>query len=171
MSASAPGTAGEVEVLRHQARITHQVVRLNTAGVTQEESMVQPRPAGNCLNWVVGHLVAIYDQALPLLGQEPVMAAGAMERYQRGSPPLRDPADAMPLEELLAAWDEASRRADAGLAGLTAGVMERPAPFSPGGDPDETVRSLVSTMIFHQAYHAGQTGVLRRIAGREGAIR
>lgn len=171
MSAAAPGTAGDVEVLRHQARLTHQVVRLNTDGLTQEESLVQPHPGGNCLNWIVGHLVAIYDRALPLLGQEPVMGAGAMERYDRGSAPLRDPAEARPLAELLAAWDEASRRAAAGLAGLTAEALDRPAPFSPGDDPDETMRTLVATMIFHQAYHAGQTGVLRRIAGREGAIR
>jgi uncharacterized damage-inducible protein DinB len=26
-------------------------------------------------------------------------------------------------------------------------------------------------LMFHQAYHAGQTAVLRRIAGKEGAIR
>jgi uncharacterized damage-inducible protein DinB len=42
---------------------------------------------------------------------------------------------------------------------------------SPSGNPDETVRSLITTVMFHQAYHAGQTAVLRRIAGREGAIR
>lgn len=170
MTAAAPSTVSEVEVLRHQARLAHRVVRLNTEGVTQEESLAQPQPGGNCLNWVVGHLVAIYDKVLPLLGQEPVMGEGAMERYDRGSPPLRDPAEAMPLEKLLAAWDEASRRADAGLAGLTTEDMDRRAPFSPGGDPDETMRSLVATVVFHQSYHAGQTGVLRRIAGREGAI-
>lgn len=171
MTTPAPAAAGEAEILRHQARLAHQVVRLNAGGVTHEESLLQPHPGGNCLNWIVGHLVAIYDRALPLLGQEPVMAAGAMERYERGSPPLRDPAGAMPLEELLAAWDEASRRADTGLAGLTAEDLARPAPFSPGDDPDETVRSLVATVVFHQSYHAGQTGVLRRIAGKEGAIR
>ncbi len=171
MSAAAPGIVSETEVLRHQARLAHQVVRLNAEGVTHEESLIQPHPGGNCLNWIVGHLVAIYDRSLPLLGQEPVMAAGAMERYERGSPPLRDPAGARPLDELLAAWDEASRRADAGLAGLTRADLDRRAPFSPGDDPDETVRSLLSTVVFHQSYHAGQTGVLRRIAGREGAIR
>ena len=34
-----------------------------------------------------------------------------------------------------------------------------------------TVRSIINTVMFHQAYHAGQTAVLRRIAGKEGAIR
>jgi len=170
MTADAPSTVGEIELLRHQAHVTHVVVRLNTEGVTQEESLLQPEPAGNCLNWVVGHLVAIYERALPVLGQQPVMEPGAMARYDRGSPPLRDPAQAIRLGDLLDAWDEASRRVDAGLAGLDPATLGAPAPFSPGGDPGETMRSLLATVLFHQGYHAGQTGILRRLAGREGAI-
>lgn len=129
------------------------------------------QPAGNCLNWVVGHLVAIYGRVLPLLGQEPALDPGEAARYDRGSEPLADPAAALPLERLLDAWDEASRRFDAGLAALAPEAMDRPAPFSPSGDPDETVRSLLVTVVFHQGYHSGQTGILRRVAGREGAIR
>ncbi|MEO8090106.1 MAG: hypothetical protein ABI703_07410 [Gemmatimonadales bacterium] len=33
------------------------------------------------------------------------------------------------------------------------------------GDPDETVGSNLATLVFHQAYHVGQTGGLRRVAG------
>lgn len=171
MSTAAPGTVGEIEALRLQARLAHQVVRLNVEGITHEESLRPPVPAGNGLNWVVGHMVAIYGRVLPLLAQEPVMDPGEMARYDRGSEPLTDPAAALPLERLLDAWDEASRRFDAGLAGLAPEALGRPAPFSPGGDPDETVRSLLATVLFHQGYHAGQTGILRRVAGREGAIR
>jgi hypothetical protein len=44
------------------------------------------------------------------------------------------------------------------------------APFSPTNDPNETVGSLIAGFVFHDAYHAGQTGLLRRIAARGGAI-
>jgi hypothetical protein len=60
---------------------------------------------------------------------------------------------------------------DAGLAAIDPETFDDPVPESPTGNPDETVRSLMSTVMFHQAYHAGQTAVLRRIAGKEGAIR
>lgn len=160
-----------LEVLRQQVRMTQYVLRLNTEGVTHQESLIQPEPDGNCLNWVVGHLACVYNNVLPLVGQEPVMDADALKRYDRGSPPLRDPAEAIELGELLAAFDRATERLEAGLAALTADDLERPAPFSPGGDPDETVRSLLATVTFHQAYHAGQTGILRRIVGKEGAVR
>lgn len=160
----------DVEVFRHQARAIHEVLRLNVEGLTQEESLIQPS-GGNCLNWIVGHLVAIYDLTLPMLGQEPVMEKGVLKRYDRGAPPLQDPAEALDLQELMAAWTEASRRINAGLVGLTPEALDRPAPHSPGNNPDETVRSLLTVLLFHQAYHVGQTGLLRRIAGKEGAIR
>ncbi len=77
---------------------------------------------------------------------------------------------ALELRDLLAGFDEASRRFDAGLAGVNPETLDQLAPGSPSGNPNETVRSLLSTIAFHQAYHAGQTGLLRRLAGKEGAI-
>lgn len=35
---------------------------------------------------------------------------------------------------------------------------------------DETMGSLLAAVLFHQAYHAGQLGILRRIAGESVAI-
>jgi hypothetical protein len=171
MTAHTPAACTDAEVFRHQARTIHQVVRLQTDGVTQEESLLQPEPAGNCLNWVVGHLVAIYNNALPMLGQEPVAPKESLVEYQRGTRPLEDDSQALPMTELLTLWDEASARVDAGLAALQGETLNQPALFSPTGNPNETVRTLLSTVMFHQAYHTGQTALLRRIVGKPGAIR
>ena len=171
MTTAAPATISEVEVLRQQARMTHKVVQANLQGVTHEESLAQPEPGGNCLNWVLGHLLWAYAGVLPLLGQESALSKDALKRYERGSSPMEDPAEAIDIQEMLKGWDEATKRMDAGLASLTPEVLDRPAPNSPSGNPNETVRSLLVTVAFHQAYHAGQTGVLRRVAGKEGAIR
>lgn len=171
MTTAVSETVKEVEVLRQQAQATRRVVQLNVDGITQEESLIHPNPGGNCLNWVVGHLVAIYDQMLPLLGQKPVMEEGALKRYARGTPPLENPAEALDFQVLLAAWNDAGDRVDAGLAGVTSEMLDKPVQqHSPTNNPNETVRSLLPTVLFHQAYHAGQTGLLRRIAGKPGAI-
>ena len=160
----------EIEVLRHSARIIDRVVRLNVDGITQAESLIQPRPAGNCLNWVMGHLLCTYQHVLPMLEQFPVMKASALERYDRGSHPIMNPGDARELSELMRAWDETVKRVDAGLGALPASSLSKPAPFSPTCDPNETVGSLLSAILFHQAYHTGQMGLLRRIAGKDRAI-
>jgi uncharacterized damage-inducible protein DinB len=162
--------AGEIEMFRRSAHVVHKVVQLNSADLTQAESLIQPRPAGNCLNWVIGHLLCVYGHALPLLGQKPVIEASALQRYDRGSSPITDAAEARELSELMNAWDETAERIDAGLLSLTSETLDAPAPFSPNNDPKETVRSLLTLIFFHQAYHAGQTGLLRRIVGKEGAI-
>ena len=171
MTTAAPTTVSEVGVFRQQTQMIHKVVGVNLQGVTHEESLIQPDPGGNCLNWVLGHLLWAYNGALPLLGQEPVMDKDGLKRYARGSSPIENPAEAMDVQELLSRWDEATKRMDAGLASLTPEVMDQPAPNSPSGNPNETVRSLLTTLLFHQAYHTGQTGILRRVTGKEGAIR
>lgn len=171
MSAAAPGAVSQMEGFRHIAKLTDIVFHVNLKDVTQEESLAQPTPAGNCLNWVVGHLVCIYNNALPLFGQANVVDPATLRRYDRGSAPITDPAEAMELRELISIWDQVHARVDAGLAAMTPEVLEQPAPFSPSDDPNETVGSLVATVLFHQSYHVGQTGVLRRISGHEGAIK
>ena len=163
-------TSGEIAALRHQTRISQAVVHMNLAGLTQAESLEYPTPGGNCANWVVGHLLAIYDHVLPLVGQQQVLPAEVRPRYDRGSAGLHDGAQPLAITELLAMWDDSSRRMDAGLAALGGDALGRPAPFSPGGDPNETIGTLLMTIAWHQAYHVGQTGLLRRLAGKKGAI-
>lgn len=170
MTTAATETLGETRVLRLQTRVIQGVVKRNVDGLTEEESLIQPQLGGNCLNWVVGHLLYVYDQVLPTLGQAPVLGKDTLKRYARGTSQLQNSAEAMDMQKLMSAWDEAANRVDAGLETLTAEALDRPAPFSPNNDPHETVRTLLSKVFFHQAYHAGQCGLLRRIAGKAGAI-
>lgn len=171
MSTQDSQSQGEVKLLRQQAGMARQVLRMNTEGITQAESLIQPRAAGNCMNWVVGHLLAIYHQVLPLVGQEPVLADAQLSRYDRGSAPILDKSDALDIDEMMTAWDETCARIDAGFAMLTRDQLDSPAPMSPTNNPKETIASLLGTVCWHQAYHAGQAGLLRRLVGKEGAIR
>ena len=57
----------------------------NTGGVTHEESLVQPSRAGNCINWIAGHLLDARGIILGLLGGSPFLAAEETALYKRGS--------------------------------------------------------------------------------------
>jgi len=59
----------------------------------------------------------------------------------------------------------------AGLASMTAEGLAEKAPFSPGNNEKETVESLVAGLVFHEGYHIGQLGLLRRLAGEEGVVK
>lgn len=160
-----------VDVFREQIRVVHRILRRNAEGITQQDSLIQPQPGGNCFNWNLGHLVWSNEQVLDLLREPPVLGEAALERYARGSAPLRDAAEAFPIEKLLAAWDESCARIEHGLARLDPGRLAEPAPFSPRNDPSETLGTLLTIIMFHQASHTGQLSLLRRIAGKPGAVR
>lgn len=142
----------------------------NTDGVSHDESLAQPHPGGNCLNWVVGHLATSRDMTRGLVGLEPVLGSGEHPVYARSSEPLTDAAKAEPFEKLTAAFAQDQDDLVAAVSALTPEQLAAPAPFSPANNPEETVGTLLAGLIFHEAYHVGQTGVLRRIAGHAGVL-
>jgi hypothetical protein len=160
----------EITIFRNQNQMTQWCGGVNTDGISHEESLLTPDTAGNSMNWIVGHLLCIYNNVLPVLGQAPVMLTERLKLYDRGSKPL-EPTEAIRFDELMAAWNEACARVDAGLGSLDEQRLDQKAPFSPSNNPNETIRSVLGVLLFHQAYHAGQTGILRRVAGKPGAIK
>lgn len=142
------------------------VVDKNTEGVSQAESLTQP-PNGNCLNWVLGHIILHRNPMLTLLGEEPVWTREQCEPYARGSQPLTDPASAAEIEDMRAAVIASHERIAAALERATDDALN--APVEPGSDT--TIGSRLLGLQFHEAYHAGQLGVLRRIAGHEGVLK
>ena len=141
----------------------------NLDGLTHEESLAVPDKGGNSANWVLGHLVTAWDNLLKALGEEPVGDPESMAPYVRGSGPL-DPAAARPFPELLADFDRGHERVVARMRNLTADDLAAPAPISPRNSSDETIGSLLSLFAFHQVYHVGQTGILRRTIGKPGVL-
>lgn len=170
---SAPPTAilPYLQPLLVQIQFSGFALHRNVEGITHEESVRCPEPAGNCLNWVLGHLLLARQTWLAaVLHAEPVLDPATMARYKRGSSPLTDGTLAMRFEDMLAAFDASQPRLLAAMAALTPGRLAEKAPFSPGNDPHETIGSLVAKLCFHEGYHAGQTGVLRRLLGHPGGI-
>jgi uncharacterized damage-inducible protein DinB len=158
-----------VETLAHQLGLAEYVVDRNLDGITHAESLARPAGGGNSLNWVMGHLVQTYEQALLLLGHDRLFPAEEMDAYGSGRGGPADAA-AVPVEELVRRFRRAGAAMQAALLALGADDLARPASLSPTGDDGETVGSLLSSIAFHQAYHAGQTGTLRRLLGHRGAI-
>ena len=45
------------------------IIKSQAKDLTHEDSLIQPPFHGNCLNWVLGHLVANHDDILEALGE------------------------------------------------------------------------------------------------------
>ncbi|HEX7003577.1 MAG TPA: DinB family protein [Trueperaceae bacterium] len=163
------GPAPEVSLFAHSARIIRQTVEVNIEGISHPESLIAPRPAGSCANWILGHLAHSYEQTLPHLGQPKVVDNGTLERYRRGSDPIGEGSPACDFDELRRIFAESSDRIGAGLASLNDEALATTSNYF-GGKSETTLAKFLNFIFFHQAYHAGQLGVLRRIVGKEGAI-
>ena len=128
-----------------------------------------PQGGGNCANWVIGHLVKTRnDYLVSRLGQEPIFPLERFDRYGQGQLPLANPEEALPLDELKANFFTLQEPLIAALKCATAEVLDTPVPDSPTGNPNETVGSLAVTNAFHEAYHLGQVGLIRRTLGKAG---
>jgi uncharacterized damage-inducible protein DinB len=154
-----------------QFSYTSYVFNANLDGISDDQAFGQPDPGGNCANWVAGHIVQARGATVAMLGQECPFDLNKYDRYTRGSEPVSAASEgAVPLSEMVADFGATEPLLRAGLDALTGELLASDAPFSPGNDPDETVGSLLAGIVFHEAYHAGQLGVLRRLSGAEGAI-
>lgn len=159
----------DIETLCFQFGASYGIALRNLEGVSHSESLTAPQPGGNCLNWVVGHLLASRSKLLELLGQQRIWNAEEVAVYERGSEPI-GPDNARPFEELRDAYQSSQEALLDGLRTVPRERLSEPAPFSPGGRQDESFGSLLALFAVHEAYHVGQTGVLRRIAGHPGAM-
>jgi len=153
-----------VQALQMLYGINQHALEVNTKDLTHEDSLVQPPRGGNCLNWVAGHIVANRNHILELLDEEPIWGQADYERYKRGSAPVKGAKGAKRFEEIMADFAKSQERIRAGLGRLKDEDLARK-------KGDETVGQSLHFLQFHEAYHVGQAGLLRRIAGKEGAIR
>lgn len=158
------------QILAGQIGVTGYVLQRNLDGIGHEESLVHPTTGGSSLNWVVGHIADSRNKLHMAVTGKPVFPPEKFAAYE-GRPDSTYSADtAAPFEEVKACCDQAGEALIAALSAMDDDALNRPAPFSVVGNADETIGSLASTFTFHDAYHAGQTGILRRINGHEGVL-
>jgi len=60
----------------------------NLEGVSNDESLVSPQPCGNCIDWVLGHVVAARVSCLSLAGAANGQGDERIAPYRRGSEPI-----------------------------------------------------------------------------------
>ena len=133
------------------------VFNTNLKDISHADSLASPESGGNSINWIVGHLLVNRDSIREKLGLAGIYTGPEYEVYKRGSKEL-DPAHAVDFSKLFAGFNEAQRE-----------LEEKLSETDYSEKPDELKK--LTFLAFHEAYHIGQTGLLRRIAGKEGAIK
>ncbi len=146
-----------------------EIVKMQAAGLSQADSLVQLPFRSNCLNWVLGHLVSNRRTILKLLGDEQTIDGELIARYEYGSEPITgDGEEVLPLEQLLALLDKAQEQIAKLLEAITAEELARP--LIVFGSKERTLGEWLFFFFFHDCYHTGQTEILRQAAGKDDKI-
>jgi uncharacterized damage-inducible protein DinB len=79
--------------------------------------------------------------------------------------------NALPFDELRRRYKAMQEPLVSAIKGMSPEVMASRLPRNLTGDPNETLGSNLATFVFHECYHVGQTGVLRRVVGKPGVVK
>lgn len=154
-----------VPALKSQVAMCARALDWNLNGITEQDALVQPSGGGNCINWVVGHIVSGRETILSQLREPGVWPPELTERYGRGSAPVTDESNApASLGDMRRAFEHSQETIMQALDRISEAKLDE----SVG---HRTLGERLAFLQFHEAYHVGQVGVLRRLVGKEGAIK
>jgi len=154
-----------LSALAARFRFNEGLLTMTTDGFTAAEWAAAPDGGGNNAVWILGHLVASRRFLARRLGA--TVPEDAWEGgFSMGAKPA-DPSTYPSPETLIAAFREAGGQLEERCGSLDA--SEAAAPFgSSFPDGSETVEGGAHFLYFHETYHLGQIGLLRRIHGHPG---
>ncbi len=145
---------------------TNYVVMRQTEGLTNADSLIQPPFRGNCLNWVLGHIIVSRDDLLQVLGASRIQDGAVRALYETDSSPITAESPAMPLPELLAELTRSQLRLaeilrQKSIDELSAFIDQ---------ERNQTLEDRLRGFHWHETLHAGALELLRQLAGKEDQI-
>jgi DinB superfamily len=137
----------------------------NLEGITHEDSLFMPEPGGNPINWVVGHVVATRSRMFGMLKLELIWTNGATMLYSGLDGTGWAPESAMNLKTIESDLARSQSVLMSALDEMTGRDLNR------RSEDGRNLAEILGFFHFHEAYHVGQVGVLRRILGKQGVIK
>lgn len=142
------------------------VITRQTEGITHADSIKQLPFRGNCMNWVLGHIISSRGRMLRLLNEDLPLTEAENTYYQSGSEPITDDSYALPFERLMEMLRQTTEQ-------ITNAVNDSSEEFLTEIIDDEkgsTRLDTLSGLIWHETYHVGQFEYLRQAVGKNDKI-
>lgn len=149
------------------------LMQLNTSlldrmldGISDEEAFTRPDGKANSAHFILGHLTASRYGMAGLLGNTDEPSWRSL--FSRGAE-IKDKSAYPSFAELKKAWQDVSEKLHDCLTHVRNEELAAPSDLEFPG-VDKTIGGSLAFLHFHEAYHLGQLGYLRRLLGLEGAI-
>lgn len=160
------------ELLARQFADTRDWTKMLIADLEGDEWTFQPGPGLHHVLWLCGHLVTAQDTLIfnRCLGRTDVLEAEFRAHFPLGGPVASAREHDYPSpEDVLAQMDVMNARTMQAIRGMSDALLAEPAYAKDGKSRHphyEDKLGAVSHLIRHEAFHAGQIALLRRLMGK-----
>ena len=154
----------ELIPLAHQYAVGDRFLTLLTGDFADADWLTRDA-TGHDARWIVGHLAVTRDRCVGMMGLPP-RSAGWHQAVMRGTRP-EGVFDSVFGPELAASFHAAHQLMVGRWEALTASDIAAPLGRTlPDGA--DTIGGALRFLAWHEAYHCGQLGLIRRLVGKPG---
>lgn len=157
----------QLEALATRFRFNEGLLKMATDGFEAGTWATAPTTGGNTAHWILGHVTHARHGLLRMAGMDLPQEEWEAPFGKDAVP--TDGSDYLPADELLAKFRAAGETISSHFAAITDEASDasigRQFP-----DGSSTVGGALHFMYFHETYHLGQIGLLRRMAGLPGFV-
>ncbi|MBD3170230.1 MAG: DUF664 domain-containing protein [candidate division Zixibacteria bacterium] len=154
------------EIISGYLLFNSRTLDMTLRGFNDENSHTRPGDTGNSANFIFGHLVVHRIQIAKLLGIEFENPFPELFDYKAK---IRDSSTYPALSVIREVWDELNERVNDRIENLTGEELEADGPYEVKPFP-KTIGGCLCFLIFHEAYHIGQIGYIRKFNDLEAAF-
>ncbi len=155
-----------LDQIANHLKLGDHLLKTALENLSEEELHRRGGPQSNSMLWITGHLALSRCRMLKLTGGDRDFPWSDL--FSRGSA-MQTPNDYPALDQVLESWDKTSGLLLAALPKMTPEQLFAKSPQSLPGD-DKSVRGALSFLVYHEAYHMGQMGYLRKMLGYESLV-
>jgi len=155
----------QLDTVAAQFRFHEGMLARTVEGFEEADWLHRPGEANHAL-WILGHVAATRRYLLRRLGEK-VDEEEWEKAFGQGNRPgdKLEPAPAALIKDVQSMGAQLEMRIRSLTLEETEAPIEKPMP-----DGSKTRAGMVRFLLFHEAYHLGQLGLLRRIRGKPGVI-
>ncbi len=143
------------------------VAKRQIEGLNDADCLLQPAVRGNCINWILGHLLLSRGNVLDSLGQEAVIDSSKLAIYDSDSDPITaNSVGFIKLDQLIALFDRSQELLQETLSSISDEDWFEKEINERGNKQWERAEFL----SWHEAYHVGQLEYLRQLGGTDDKV-
>ena len=160
------------QALANAFSISQTALMGNIEGISHEESLFQPKEKGNCINWIAGHILSSRGGLLQMLGEQAFLSDEEKTPYSRGSAGIKSGDTCCTIERIVEGIQTTGPLIVSKLKKTPDSELYEELDPSSFPVPVEypSKGTLISILLFHEGYHNGQIGLIRRVLGKAPAI-